>query len=873
MKGCGTSIRSPVGGNGIDNENKGEVETNVVVIDSSVASDQQQSILHNPIEEERHADVDGSMVEVRDQMGAPSQRIIEFDSSPLPPSSTSILQQQRRQRGDESSLEERGELSLYEAVDVACSPLNCVESSQSRNSPIIQQQEQQQQHDLSGGSNADSFQSAQSSHNRENESGIRQSMASVNEPSVGSKSREPRSLSSFIVDDENDDNQQQQPRKEQTYGEQFSFLKPRIVQDLGKGYRTPPVSPVVSLLMKESACLARGSSTPRKEIDDVKSRIFIEEQGLSGLSLVEENAADTATSVLDDGDDVNGDSGRDISYTSVPPPPQCDEFLSDDDNDASVTPDQISLHHSRTQQQLSERDHSSLQCHGSQNNSTRNLTRDQTTSERTSNNQSDNNVDITANKSHLTRDTSTAAAIENTNLSCSNESAEHSDNDGNEDTADDGGNSDVHVTNENAISIHISEESSASLYDVCDMSCSPMKDCDIIESSPVKDCGINESSPVKDCDINESSASIYEARDVSCSPINNRNLSKSGFVNNSNNSDIHDYVVDSKTNKKIKSCDLETSQVDESMLQNECTTDASSTSDDENRDDTDNVSAPRRDVLGEISISAGSCDNDDVSLAMTSSHRCPPDNESNFSSPNDDDDDDHHANSSVFSSNHSKNNSVGERIDADLHISRELNYTRLGDSPTTTSVRPHSVTSATSSRRRSKAATFFDQSLTSDEEERRKSEVKVELGESQFADTQPINKSDYNDSFESQRMSLKSATSVVLEDGTQDNDGSTTEDDQFDLDRLKSCEREEEEKKKLDLERDVVIDESMNVDQINNNNDNMKNGKTFVLDNSKTHDKTQTLNNLNRFSYSILIFTNTITRTFPRYLAYSSFSH
>ena len=151
--------------------------------------------------------------------------------------------------------------------------------------------------------------------------------------------------------------------------------------------------------------------------------------------------------------------------------------------------------------------------------------------------------------------------------------------------------------------------------------------------------------------------------------------------------------------------------------------------------------------------------------------------------------------------------------------------------------------------------------MTSDEEERRKSEVKVELGESQFADTQPINKSDYNDSFESQRMSLKSATSVVLEDGTQDNDGSTTEDDQFDLDRLKSCEREEE-KKKLDLERDVVIDESMNVDQINNNNDNMKNGKTFVLDNSKTHDKTRILNNLNRFSYSLLIFTNTITRTF-----------
>ena len=101
MKDCEKSIRSP-GGN--DNENKGEVETNAVVIDSSVASDQQQSIVHNPIEEERHSAVDRSVIEVRDQMGAPSQGIIQFGSSPLPPSSTSILQQQRRQRGNESCL-------------------------------------------------------------------------------------------------------------------------------------------------------------------------------------------------------------------------------------------------------------------------------------------------------------------------------------------------------------------------------------------------------------------------------------------------------------------------------------------------------------------------------------------------------------------------------------------------------------------------------------------------------------------------------------------------------------------------------------------------------------------------------------------------
>ena len=55
---------------------------------------------------------------------------------------------------------------------------------------------------------------------------------------------------------------------------------------------------------------------------------------------------------------------------------------------------------------------------------------------------------------------------------------------------------------------------------------------------------------------------------------------------------------------KKKYCDLETSRVvdciasrvHDGMSQNECTTDTSSMSDDENRDDTD-VSAPRRDVL------------------------------------------------------------------------------------------------------------------------------------------------------------------------------------------------------------------------------------------------------------------------------------
>jgi hypothetical protein len=105
-----------------------------------------------------------------------------------------------------------------------------------------------------------------------------------------------------------------------------------------------------------------------------------------------------------------------------------------------------------------------------------------------------------------------------------------------------------------------------------------------------------------------------------------------------------------------------------------------------------------------------------------------------------------------------------------------LNYTNIGNSPTTTTT--------SSARRRSKAATFFDVSTTSDE-----SQGREEFGASQYADTQPVDVTMYQDS----PSSTHNQVSLVLGNSTEHDTSvgnSTVESDMFDLDRLKPEEGE-----------------------------------------------------------------------------------
>ena len=662
-----------------------------VVKDDSVVFVENQSS-PDKINGKVHADKSNS--ETRDLRGGPNQGIIQPSLSP--PS---------RKRCDQS-LEE--ELSSYEVVDVACSPFEGAQMTglEVGDSPTPQQQKEDQfclgvaENDQNSSDNDDeSFLTAQSSlqsHRREKE----MEGNSANDHSFGS---EPRSLSSFIVNDDQQ-NQQQQP----------SYMKQRIVQDLGKGYRTPPVSPVVSLLTKEGAFLARGTSTPLKSIDvggDCSDTFHRRQKNVKNRMIVEEEMSELS---LDDNNDVSVVAGK-ISQDAVPVPPQVDDFLSDGSCDST-----------REEQ--------------SSTTSTQNMSH------------SSNKSKVNATSNQL--EESLISAAENTAHTENNQSNDNLDNATDKDSL--------------AISIHISEESSASLY---------------------------------------------ETRDVSCSPIKNNSYHKPRGNNvNSTNNKRDSCHSDTTANEYT------TSKIGDDMSENECTKsrvrdnddddDISRTSDDD--DDrsiisgSDDYSIMQRDE-GETSISPGGYDKD-TSLAMSRDH-------GDSSSDHED-----HANSSVFSSNLAKNDSNLFNEKENQHISKELNYTRLGESPTST--RRSTVTSATSSRRRSKAATFFDVSMTSDEEDRQKDYVKIDLGESQFADTQPIDRSQHfpmtHHLDNSRQLSLKSATSVVLEIGTEDGDGSTTEDDQFDLDRLK----QREEARKLDCEEEVsvLVDDSMKSDRTNNNN-------------------------------------------------------
>ncbi|XP_066919121.1 DNA excision repair protein ERCC-6-like [Clytia hemisphaerica] len=516
--------------------------------------------------------------EVRDKMGSQHQGVVCVDVS--------------YNRSNASTIHPKEtEGSSYEVTDIACSPMP----------KHIQQEEASMTSE-------------------------RSSSRGVTSGTMDSLGDEPNSLGSFIVDDEAE-------RSDSS----MIQLQPKILEDLGKGYRTPPVSPVVSLLMKETNRLSRDASTPL-----MKGRFLY---------------------------------GDDITDRMLPDKP-------------TVTPKKTV----KTPKKMTESPKKQVQPLS------------------------------TSFKMHASPGKPVSPADRP-----------------------------IHPRDDHhdAISIHISEESSASLYETKDTSCSPIKDLEgsIEADSKIEQESSDGSSSVSERSENETDSEISESE-------------QSNNTTQETATDVSHNVLEVKEKSIIQS-------VSESFGRGRIIPSPPMMFD-----------SPPRDQENKITEDAES----------------PKDTT---------------ANTSTNFANLSNQSET-------LEQTGPMNYTHVGNSP--------------SSKRRSKASTFFDNSTTSDDQSAY--EIKIELGESQFADTQPIDVSVYetDESFK-KNSSIHSRVSVVLENSTPQDamDANTTEDSEasFDLDRLN---RRKEQSDGIE-ERSVIkdsFDENEQVDLLSQTIDNMKIKETAI---------------------------------------------
>lgn len=748
--------------------------------------------------------------EIRDHMGVgvDTERqecdIMQLNPSPRPPRSSS------EQRNKSQNNEEQ---SSYEVQDMACSPFTADYSI-----------------GLAGQYRPNST-TDNSANQRELDSTSNSLMSNDINNSIGESKQKKSSLSSFIIDDEGG--------KGSATAAPYK-LPPRVVQDLGKGYRTPPVSPVVSLLAREGAHLmARGSSTPLKAGDSggvivrhengvgldiqphehhrrklLQSTLAVEEC-LSGLSLNNVDDDDSRGEVSQEHDanhyeaslaDVSdGEQPRQRKAT-VPSPPHSDEFISEDDDDGVV--EQYESIANSLQSAASSVEGPSVNQHRN----TRNESNSSRSRADRPQNQSTNAVTLERHRSK-NNETATLKPTGNNNSTFENNTNKNATQ---QSAIADVANDDIYGLSQeesDGISIHVSEESSASLYETRDVSCSPIKNSFFDENCDDVDDTKNSSPCKADTKTQSSSTSIH--RRVKGSETPTKAFINTSYNNNSDNDD-----------SKLQDTDDETASLLSSDDEFTTTTSGKSKNSAISRMSIDHRDPlkidPKRQYRGNSStmnksdiVTASLCDSGEISITA----RRAPDQKESFVEdayePGD------RANSSIFSSSNdlSKNSVTSNvveppRLNTTPPLKGRTNYAmHLGESPTSFSSARKSVASSVASssksrRRHSKASTFFDASITSEEE----NVPMVELGESPNADTQPIDLSQYFPASPFQHGG-RSAASVVLEDGTP---RSTTEDDDesgnFDLDRLKNLRHVESEKKR-NGRRAVVVGSANNDDE------------------------------------------------------------